>query len=232
MDIESELTRLIATKHQVTGVDIFVSDGEDEDEAEADESTEEYFIKKRWNLNAPFRQDKRPQHLRPESFHLINSRLLAEGINRDRWSPYVGELKKLLEPGGWLQMLELRMLFQSNNNSIPDDSPLRRWSEWYDVAMSRMNKESRIGSRLHALMAEHDFEAVRSEIFDLPIGTWKQDAVEIGASMLHLMNGLLESYSLWTFLRVAGMDPQQYADLISGARTQLADPSLKLYING
>lgn len=50
--------------------------------------------------------------------------------------------------------------------------------------------------------------------------------------MLHLMTGLLGSLSLWPFLRVLSMDPQQYTNLLSGAQAQLADPSLKLYING
>lgn len=157
---------------QVTGVDIYISQGEDEDEANDDEGSEEYYIRKRWNLNAPFSQDRRPQHLRPESFHLINSRLLAEGINKERWGPYVRELRSLLVPGGWLQMLELRMLFQSSNNSIPDNSPLRQWSECYDRAMTMMNKEPRIGSRLQALMVEQGFETVQSNTFDLPIGNW------------------------------------------------------------
>lgn len=63
-------------------------------------------------MNAPFREE-RTGCLRPEKFHLVNSRLLIDGINTNRWAAFVKDLKAVLCPGGWLQMVEVHPLFQS-----------------------------------------------------------------------------------------------------------------------
>lgn len=61
-------------------------------------------------MNARFPDDRGSDRLRRETFDLINSRLLAEGINSERWPSFVRELKQMLKPGGWLQMVELQLV--------------------------------------------------------------------------------------------------------------------------
>ncbi|KAK0775565.1 hypothetical protein LTR59_001137 [Friedmanniomyces endolithicus] len=122
---------------KVAGVDIYLGsrdddeddDGDDDDEEEDDGLQE--FEKKRWNLNAPFRTDTSTSRLRREQFDLINSRFLAEGINTNRWRSYIRELKELLKPGGWLQMVELELVFQSDNGRLAPNAsePLHVWSQ-------------------------------------------------------------------------------------------------------
>lgn len=104
---------------QVIGIDIFTgqgNNGDDDNDSPEDSDSEEEgieeYIKTRFNMNAPFREE-RTGVLRPEKFHLINSRLLADGINASRWATYVKDLKAVLCPGGWLQMVEIHPLFQS-----------------------------------------------------------------------------------------------------------------------
>ena len=171
----------VTNELQVTGVDIFLSQDRDEDDDDEDgndsngnghvEGVQE-FVKKRWNLNAPFREDRSPDRLRPETFDLINSRLLAEGINAARWSSYVRDLKHLLKPGGWLQMVEIQYPFQSYNGSLPEQSFLNRWWQWYSWALQQMGKNPRIGRDLQGLLTAERFEHVSGFNLDLPIGTW------------------------------------------------------------
>lgn len=100
---------------QIIGVDIFTNGDDHSDSPENSDSEEEgieEYIKTRFNMNAPFREE-RTGVLRPEKFHLINSRLLIDGINANRWVTYVKDLKAVLCPGGWLQMVESHPLFQS-----------------------------------------------------------------------------------------------------------------------
>lgn len=134
--------------------------GDDHDDSDDDEVQE--FVRKRWNLNAPFNQDNSPSRLRPESFDLINSRLLADGIDRDRWPSYIRDLKHLLKPGGWVQMIELHLLPQSDNGTLQDEHYLRRWWSWYRHAMNAMSKEPGIGQRLERLLNDQGFEASMS----------------------------------------------------------------------
>jgi hypothetical protein len=105
---------------------------------------------------------------------MINSRFLAEGINANRWSSYIRELRQVLIRGGWLQLMELQLHVQSSSGQLPDTSCLTRWWNLYSDAMSRMSKDPRIGRRLGRLLSEEGFEEVQQGTRLIPIGDWHQ----------------------------------------------------------
>lgn len=166
---------------EVIGIDVFTGQGNSDDGEDEDEEDEEdadggidTFIKKRWNLNIPFRQDTSSDRLRPETFDLINSRMLADGINANRWETYIRELYVLLKPNGWLQMVEFHAIFQSDSGR---DAPfLSRWWDWYSQKMLQMGKNPRIGSQLKPLMVNAGFADVQYHVSRLPIGNWDPGA--------------------------------------------------------
>ena len=160
----------------VTGIDVFTGQGNSDDDEDGDEEDDEdgieSFIRKRWNLNIPFRQDTSSDRLRPETFDLINSRMLADGINANRWESYVRELYALLKPNGWLQMVEFHAIFQSDSGR---DAPfLSRWWDWYSQKMLQMGKNPRIGAQLRPLMTNAGFTDVHYHVSRLPIGNWDE----------------------------------------------------------
>ncbi|KAI1437183.1 hypothetical protein GGR50DRAFT_117982 [Xylaria sp. CBS 124048] len=53
-------------------------------------------------------------------FDIINSRLVAGGINRDRWAGYLRDIFESLRPGGWVQMVEIDFNAQSDNGALED----------------------------------------------------------------------------------------------------------------
>lgn len=169
----------------MTGVDVYfgraVDENDDDDDNDNDDGDEDdngqspvqEYVKKRWNLNARFRDDRSSEPLRPESFDLINSRLLAEGINASRWSSYVRELKYMLKYGGWLQMVELEPLIQSSAGLLNENSHLRRWWQWYSNTMQHMGKNPRIGRDLRQHLQAEGFTHLHGGSIDLPIGPWR-----------------------------------------------------------
>lgn len=240
----------------MTGVDIFLGrpveddDDDDDDNGNRSEGVQE-FERKRWNLNARFRDDRSEDRLRPETFDLINSRLLAEGINAERWPSYIRELKQMLKPGGWLQLVEPQLHFQSSTGRLSDDSNLSRWWQWYARTQERMGKNPRIGRTLPQLLSADGFENIRHLSLDLPIGDWMPGRsssmcrsltfasyrslmqvpgrASLGRDSLENVDQMLTSLSLWPFLRIGGMAEDSYRSLISGARRELRDPSYRLY---
>lgn len=159
-------------------MDIFFGQGheDDSDDENSDGQGVQEFDKYRWNLNARFRDDNSSSRLRPDTFDLINSRFLAEGIDANRWSSYIEELKLLLRPGGWLQMVELELRFQSHSGRLQytPQEPLFRWQGWYDATMREKNKDPRIGSQLGTYMRRAGFENVETRAIPLHIGRWNQ----------------------------------------------------------
>lgn len=123
-------------------------------------------------MNAPFHVEKPRPSLRREQFDLINSRFLADGLSAGRWRPYVQELKEMLKPGGWVQMVELELLFQSDNGLLTDHSPLRLWSDAYRNAMERNGRDPRVGRKLYGLMRRAGFDNISASEYQLRIGAW------------------------------------------------------------
>lgn len=166
---------------QITGIDVYFgnggSDDEDEDPPEDDDPSDEAvqeFFKRRWNLNARFSDAPTEYGLLREAFDLINSRLLCEGIHRDRWRPYIRELYSMLRPGGWLQMVEMMPHVQSYNGSLSDRSYLTRWWDEYVRRMELMNRNPRIARHLVDLLRDAGFarDDVTGGPVDVPVGNW------------------------------------------------------------
>ncbi|KAF2217583.1 hypothetical protein CERZMDRAFT_108274 [Cercospora zeae-maydis SCOH1-5] len=218
----------------IVGIDIFTGQGhsdedEDEDEGEDVDPGIEAFIRRRWNLNVRFREDTSSDPLRPETFDLINSRLLSDGIDADRWQSYVRELYALLKPNGWLQMVEIQALFQSDSGR---DAPfLSRWWEWYSGKMIQMRKNPRIASQLGTLMTNAGFTDVHYHVSRLPLGSWDPANAQLGMQMRDVVDQMLVDVSLYPFLGLGRMPRAQYDNLIAGARAELRRPELRLYVN-
>ncbi len=177
----------------MTGVDVYFGravdendedDDNDEDDEEGDDDDDspvQEYVKKRWNLNAPFRDDRSSEPLRPESFDLINSRQLAEGINASRWSSYIRELKYMLKHGGWLQMVELEPMIQSSAGLLNESSYLTQWWQRYSSTMGRMGKNPRIGRELRQLLQAEGFAHLHGGTIDLPIGSWRSGVSQVSS---------------------------------------------------
>ena len=135
------------------------------------EEVQEYH-RLRWNLNVSLRDSG----LEPRSFDLINSRCIAEGILHNRWTSYVEELRKLLKPGGYLQMVEIQYQFQSNaGRSIPH---LTMWNEEYKNVLNSdaqpdYRRNPRAGRSLEVWLRRAGFEGVQCRNLELPVGGWK-----------------------------------------------------------
>jgi hypothetical protein len=49
--------------------------------------------------------------------------MMAGGIHADRWMNYLGDILRILRPGGWCQMVEIYFNAQSDNGTLTS-------SEW------------------------------------------------------------------------------------------------------
>jgi hypothetical protein len=152
-------------------------DSEDDHEDDPKDSCEDNpedvqeLDKLRWNLNARFRDIPDKHGLKPEEFDLINSRFLADGINKERWEPLVREYKLLLKPGGWLQMTEAQWKFHSRSGQ--DLPALKEWSETYHEGLRRMRKVPNIAGSLEQIVRFAGFEHVSATTYDIQVESWR-----------------------------------------------------------
>ncbi|KMU84154.1 hypothetical protein CIHG_01940 [Coccidioides immitis H538.4] len=84
-------------------------------------------------------------------FDLVHSRLVASGINQDRWPRYLRDIVRSLKRGGWAQMVEIYFNIQSDNGALTENHALRKWSSSYIKALEGV-KDVRAGMKLTSLM--------------------------------------------------------------------------------
>lgn len=193
-DMVPDLAMALTDLSQVTGVDICFAQRRSEDEEDEDEDDDngqgdrnggvQDYDKKRWNLNLPFRDDRSNDRLRPETFDVINSRFLADGIDASRWQGYIGDLRRLLKKGGWVQMAEIIPHIQSENGRLSDESFLNTWWLSYSRNLEQMGKNVRVGRELEPMLAREGFEQIRSQVYNLPVGTWHRSEYQRSESFI------------------------------------------------
>lgn len=183
-----------------------------------------------YNLNDRLRD---PDVFQARAYDLVHSRFLCPGIKSNRWPSYIGDIKLLLRPGGWLQMVEYYPLIQSDSGRLTEQAAVRRWWLAYESSMGRLDRDPRIGRRLQQFMIEKGYRDVTVDIERLPIGAWQPDPVKasIGRDAALMIADLLESLGLWPFTGNLGWTGAQYDFLMREVRSELQNDDLKLYMD-
>ncbi|KAJ4291670.1 hypothetical protein N0V90_009565 [Kalmusia sp. IMI 367209] len=122
-----------------------------------------------YNLNERLND---PEVFERSAYDLIHSRFVAQGIKINRWAPYVQDMKRLVRPNGFVEMVEYYLNIQSDNGRLTTESALRRWWDAYVAAMQRSNRNPRIAQTLQQLLADAGFRDVGGTTLHLPIGGW------------------------------------------------------------
>lgn len=91
------------------------------------------------------------------SFDYIHMRTLNGSIQD--WNKLFQQSFDTLRPGGWIETYESECVFGSDNCELPDDSPLKLWSEYFHEAGKRMSRT------FHVLSENVQVEGIRAAGF-------------------------------------------------------------------
>ncbi|KAJ4362955.1 hypothetical protein N0V83_010072 [Neocucurbitaria cava] len=183
-----------------------------------------------YNLNDRLRD---PEVFQSRAYDLIHSRFLSQGIKSNRWTSYIHDMRLLLRPGGWVQLVEYYPLIQSDSGRLTDQAAVRRWWQSYEASMRRLNRDPRIGRRLKDILTQDGYRDVVVEVQHLPIGGWHSDPIkaEIGRDSVVMIGELLESLGIWPFTADLGWTAAQFDYLMREIRAELQNLELKLYMD-
>ncbi|KAI0020553.1 S-adenosyl-L-methionine-dependent methyltransferase [Xylariomycetidae sp. FL0641] len=175
------------------------------------------------NLNMPLQ-------FRSNHFDLINSRLVAGGINENRWTSYLRDIFRCLRGGGWCQLVEIDFNAQSDNGSLAETSALRQWSQTFLHAMAQ-SKNPRAPRRLGSWLRHAGFTEVDERMIPLPMCGWSdnQREFEIGSANQENVRMLLSSLALYPFTQQLGMTITEFHVLVAQARAEASNVALKPY---
>ena len=80
-------------------------------------------------------------------------------------------MKRVLKPGGWVQMVECYYMCQSDNGSINDTHALRQWSNNYIRALDGI-KDLRAPLHFQTMFTAAGLTSVESRMIPLPLCGW------------------------------------------------------------
>ncbi|EFE45206.1 hypothetical protein TRV_00020 [Trichophyton verrucosum HKI 0517] len=128
-------------------------------------------------------------------------------------------------------MVEVYFNVQSDNGALTESNCLRKWSTSYIAALEDV-KDLRSGMKLAGLMASAGLVDIESKIIPLPLSGWSTDPrmKAIGEANRKNVHLLLESLGLYPLMHGLDMSEVEFQELLTGARQEADDPSLKAYI--
>ncbi|KAK4126302.1 S-adenosyl-L-methionine-dependent methyltransferase, partial [Parathielavia appendiculata] len=172
-------------------------------------------------------------------FDLVHSRMMAGGIHSNRWMNYLGDILRILRPGGWCQMVEIYFNAQSDNGTLTSNHALQVWSRSYMQSIQPA-KDPRAPLRLQNWMTQAGFVEVESRLLTLPLSGWPAGATAsnvlpdprenaIGLANRANVQRLLSSLAVYPFSQALNMTDTDIQLLIAQARNEADNPAFKAY---
>ncbi|EYE97607.1 class I SAM-dependent methyltransferase [Aspergillus ruber CBS 135680] len=163
-------------------------------------------------------------------FDLVHSRLLATGLNRSRWQSYFQDIKRVLKPGGWVQVVEIYFNVQSDNGSITEEHGLRQWSARFMRSLED-TKDLRVGTRLKALMMGAGLVDIDVRMIPLPLSAWSGDPRmrEIGMVNRENVKRLFSALAHYPLTQSQRMPQEEFQTLVTKAAHEADNPRIKAY---
>jgi hypothetical protein len=131
-----------------------------------------------------------------------------------------------LEPGGWVNQLEMDIMFRSDDGSLPETDILVEWSKRFqDIGENKTGKTFRIAERCKGFIENAGFINVVEKKYKVPVGPWSSDPLmkEIGRwNLMHCFTGA-ENWALHLLTQVLNVRVSSFLDpsnLCSGPPTR------------
>ena len=114
------------------------------------------------------------------------------------------DTRRVLKPGGWVQMVELYWMCQSDNGSITGAHPLRQWSDKYLGSLEGI-KDPRAPLRLHGLFSAAGLVEIEHKMIRLPLCGWSSGMCFLGDQLYRgCMRGVLITVSVTDIKLILG----------------------------
>jgi len=166
-----------------------------------------------------------------DSFDLVHMRMLFGSV--DDWPKLMGEAFKATKPGGWIESIEAKVPYQSDDNTLPADSKLIQWSLTGMEASEKIGKSFDIATKTKGWIQDAGFVNVKETILPVPVGVWPRDKrmKEIGqANLINMLEGL-EGFSMAVYTRILGWSAEDVNDLLGQVRADMKNRKYHSYLN-
>lgn len=139
-----------------------------------------------------------------------------------------------LEPGGWLEEVELDVRVISDDNSLSPDSYLAGWGENFLGCAERAGRPLSTQTKMAGAMERAGFVNIHDHLFKCPIGSWPKNRKLKEAGRVnfdHWTTGM-DGWAMWLLTKHGAPRPWDADEVrvyVAKTRAELWDPRLHVY---
>ncbi|KAK3360510.1 S-adenosyl-L-methionine-dependent methyltransferase [Lasiosphaeria hispida] len=169
------------------------------------------------------------------AFDFIHIRELYGGI--DDWQKLYRQAFDHLEPGGWLEALEIDIETRSENPKVANDEGhiFKTWCRLFWEAGDKTGRTFRIArdGRMGKYFKEAGFVDVVHRQWKVPIGGWPQDPTlkRVGQYNGLFIDRSLDGFAVFPVGEIMGWSRKEVDELVKNMRIAIADPKSLPYYN-
>ncbi|PWW76195.1 S-adenosyl-L-methionine-dependent methyltransferase, partial [Tuber magnatum] len=163
----------------------------------------------------------------PENFFdFIHIRCLFGAIID--WPALLKQCHKHLAPGGWIEVAELKLPFESDDGTLTKDSYLYKWCQYSLESGQKSGRTFEITDKMYGWLGFAGFTDLRERNMRVPIGPWPKDAKEkeVGKyNLLNLMEGM-DGFTTALLTRFLGWKPIEVQAFYGNVRSEMTNPRI------
>ncbi|KMU84446.1 UMTA [Coccidioides immitis H538.4] len=166
----------------------------------------------------------------PNYFDLVHIRQMYGSVTD--WHGLYASIYRHLRPGGWVDQQEMSVEFKSDNDSLPCDHPLRRWSRGMLRAGEISGKTFQVADQACGHLLNAGFVNIIEKKHKVPVGTWSEDPRmrALGKLNLEQIKAGIDGWTIMPFMRELRWSYVDMRHLIRDVLEALEDPNVHLYI--
>ena len=151
-----------------------------------------------------------------------------------------------LNPGGWIEVKDMRLPIEDNDASFPEGCAVRKWTELAMEGAAKMGRPLNSAIEYKAQLEEAGFHNVREEMFRWPQNKWPKDAKlkelgkssrpfrklrtnETGMWLCENFTSGLSGLSMALFTRGLGWTPEETEAFLVTVRKDMKDTKIHGY---
>lgn len=139
-----------------------------------------------------------------------------------------------LEPGGWIEQMELDVRVYSDDGTLKPEHMLHGWGNIFVACSERAGRSLRTHEKMRSAIEKAGFVDVHEERYKIPMGPWSKDKLlkEAGHLQYAHWNAALEGWAMWLLTHFGEPEPwtkEEVQVYLAKVRAELKNPHIHAY---
>ncbi|KAJ5714815.1 uncharacterized protein N7483_011996 [Penicillium malachiteum] len=172
-----------------------------------------------------------------EPFDFIHLRLMYGAFDPEGWDRLYQQAYDALEPGGWIEQMELDVRLYSEDGSLKPEHQLHGWGPLFIRCSERAGRSLRTHETMRDAIKKAGFVDVHEKKYKIPIGPWAKDKLlkEAGHLQYAHWNTGLEGWAMWLLTHFGEPKPwtkEEVQVFLAKVRSELKNPAIHAFEPG